>query len=99
MRTNIDIRDDLMARAMIATGKHTKRETVEAALEIAVRLKDQEGLRDLFGTVNWVGDLDAMRRLQFLDLARAGGLERRRRHRSEQLDDMLLKLSFDRKLS
>ena len=62
MRTNIDIRDDLMARTMIATGKHTKRETVEAALEIAVRLKDQEGLRDLFGAVTWVGDLDAMRR-------------------------------------
>ena len=60
MRTNIDIRDDLMASAMIATGKHTKRETVEAALEIAVRLKDQEGLRDLWG-IGWVGDLDAMR--------------------------------------
>jgi Arc/MetJ family transcription regulator len=60
MRTNIDIRDDLMADAMIATGKHTKRETVEAALEIAVRLKDQEGLRDLWG-IGWDGDLEAMR--------------------------------------
>jgi Arc/MetJ family transcription regulator len=62
MRTSIDINDDLMADAMIATGKHTKRETVEAALEIAVRLRDQQGLGDLFGTVNWLGDLDAMRR-------------------------------------
>lgn len=60
MRTNIDIRDDLMADAMIATGKHTKRETVEAALEIAVRLKNQEGLRDLWG-IGWEGDLEAMR--------------------------------------
>jgi Arc/MetJ family transcription regulator len=60
MRTNIDIRDDLMAKAMIATGKHTKRETVEAALEMAVRLNDQEGLRDLWG-IGWDGDLEAMR--------------------------------------
>lgn len=60
MRTNIDIRDDLMTKAMVATGKHTKRETVEAALEIAVRLKDQEGLRDLWG-IGWDGDLEAMR--------------------------------------
>lgn len=62
MRTNIDINDDLMAQAMAATGKHTKRETVEAALTTVIRLRDQEGLRDLFGAVNWVGDLDAMRR-------------------------------------
>ena len=60
MRTNIDINDDLMAKAMLATGKHTKRETVEAALEIAVRLKDQEGLRDLWG-IGWEGDLEMMR--------------------------------------
>jgi Arc/MetJ family transcription regulator len=60
MRTNIDIEDDLMAKAMIATGKHTKRETVEAALKIAVRLKDQEGLRTLWG-IGWDGDLEAMR--------------------------------------
>ncbi len=62
MRTNIDINDDLMAQAMAATGKQTKRETVEAALTTVIRLRDQEGLRDLFGAVNWVGDLDAMRR-------------------------------------
>ncbi len=60
MRTNIVIRDELMAKAMVATGKHTKRETVEVALEIAVRLKDQEGLRDLWG-IGWDGDLEAMR--------------------------------------
>jgi Arc/MetJ family transcription regulator len=62
MRTNIDIDDSLMERAMTATGKRTKKDTVEAALESVVRLHAQRELRQLRGTVNWIGDLDAMRR-------------------------------------
>ncbi len=62
MRTNIVIDDALMDQAMDATGERTKRGAVEAALRTVVRLKAQEGLRSLRGTVNWIGDLDAMRR-------------------------------------
>ena len=62
MRTNIVIDDELMAKAMKATGLKTKRETVEVALERLVYLDAQKSLRDLFGTIKWEGDLDAMRR-------------------------------------
>lgn len=62
MRTNIDIDDRLMAEAMAATGLTTKRETVEAALRLLARRKRQAGMRDLYGQVDWQGDLDAERR-------------------------------------
>jgi len=62
MRTNIDIDDDLIAEAMTAAGVKTKREAVEAGLRTLVRLDRQQGIRRLRGKINWVGDLDAMRR-------------------------------------
>jgi Arc/MetJ family transcription regulator len=62
MRTNIDIDDDLMAEAMQASGKRTKKETVEEALELFVRMRAQQKLRSLRGKIEWEGDLDAMRR-------------------------------------
>ncbi len=61
MRTNIEIDDRLMAEAMAATGYKTKRETVEAALRLLARRKKQASLRDLFGAVEWEGDLHAER--------------------------------------
>ena len=62
MRTNIVIDDELMAKAMKATGLKTKRETVEVALERLVDMDAQRAFRSLRGKINWVGDLDAMRR-------------------------------------
>ena len=62
MRTNIVIDDDLMRRAMRASGARTKREAVETALRLMVGLKQQERLRRLRGKLKWEGDLDAMRR-------------------------------------
>ena len=62
MRTNIVIDDRLMRRAMRAAGAKTESETVETALRLMVRLKDQEGLRRLRGKLKWEGDLRAMRR-------------------------------------
>lgn len=64
MRTNIDIDDDLMTKAMSLSGHKTKRETVEAALELLVRLKSQEAIRSARGKLHWEGDLDEMRRDQ-----------------------------------
>jgi Arc/MetJ family transcription regulator len=62
MRTNIEINDKLMKRAMRAAGTSTKRETVEKALETLIRIEGQRSIRDLRGKYNWQGDLDAMRR-------------------------------------
>jgi Arc/MetJ family transcription regulator len=61
MRTNIDIDDRLMAEAMRATGLRTKRETVEAGLRLLAQRKRQASLRELFGAVEWEGDLHADR--------------------------------------
>ena len=62
MRTNIVIDDDLLERAMSATGAKTKREVVELGLAALVRLKEQEEIRGLRGKLRWTGDLDEMRR-------------------------------------
>ena len=61
MRTNIVIDDDLMDRAMRATGAKTKRETVELGLTSLIRLKEQAGIRQLRGKLRWTGDLEQMR--------------------------------------
>jgi len=63
MRTNIVIDDELMRRAMRASGARTKREAVERSLELMIRLAEQEKLiRSARGKLRWEGDLDAMRR-------------------------------------
>lgn len=62
MRTNVDIDDTLMADAMTALGTHTKKETIEVALERAIRDWRLRKIRELRGTVEWEGDLMAWRR-------------------------------------
>lgn len=62
MRTNIDIDDELLAEAMRVAGTKTKKATVEKALAMMVRRYGQRRALDLRGTVEWVGDLDEMRR-------------------------------------
>jgi len=61
MRTNIVIDDTLIADAMRAAGVKTKRDVVELGLKTLVRLRQQEEIRSLRGTMPWAGDLDAMR--------------------------------------
>ena len=46
---------------MTLSGCKTKRETVEAALELFVRLKSQEAIRAARGKLRWDGELDEMR--------------------------------------
>jgi Arc/MetJ family transcription regulator len=53
MRTNIDIDDDLMKAAMEASGKKTKKETVEEALRELIRYKKQLSIIDLAGKVKF----------------------------------------------
>ena len=62
MRTNIEIDDDLMADALRLTGLRTKREAVDQALRLMVRLERQRSVRELYGKLDWEGDLDEMRR-------------------------------------
>ena len=62
MRTTINIDDELMQRAMKASGLSTKRETVEAGLRLLVQLKAQQRIRRYRGKLSWEGDLDSMRR-------------------------------------
>lgn len=61
MRTNIEIDDRLLEEALGATGLKTKRAVVEAGLRMLVRLKRQEDILRLVGTVRWEGDLDQSR--------------------------------------
>lgn len=60
MRTNVEIDDKNMARAMKAAGTRTKRETINQALITLAQLREQAKLKDLWG-IGWDGDLEAMR--------------------------------------
>jgi Arc/MetJ family transcription regulator len=65
MRIHIEIDDELLARAMTATGLSTKRATVEEGLRLLVRLRDQvRALVELKG-LGWEGDLSKMRKDRF----------------------------------
>jgi Arc/MetJ family transcription regulator len=57
MRTNIDIDDKLMAEAQKVSGIATKKQTVEAALRLLVRLRRQQEVRSAFGKYRWRGNL------------------------------------------
>ncbi len=62
MRTNIVIDDKLMAVALKTSGLKTKKEVVEEALRLLVKVKNQNSLRKLRGKLKWEGDLDEMRK-------------------------------------
>lgn len=61
VRTNIVIDDELMAEALAGSNLKTKKETVEAALELLVEMKKQSSIRDLREKLQWDGDHDTMR--------------------------------------
>jgi Arc/MetJ family transcription regulator len=59
MRTNIDIDDKLMRKAMKATGASSKKGAVEAAMKLAVQLHGQgESVQKLWGLAVWRGHDD-----------------------------------------
>ena len=62
MRTNIDINDDLMRRAMRHSNSRTKKATVEVALRLLVETHAQISIRRLKGKIVWEGDLNRSRR-------------------------------------
>lgn len=62
MRTNIEIDDRLMRRAMRSIGASTKRSAVEAGLRLLVETYGQTAIRQLRGKIQWEGNLEESRR-------------------------------------
>ena len=62
MRTNIEIDDTLMADAQKASGLTTKKETVEEALRLMIRLRKQQEVGAAFGRYPWRGNLARSRK-------------------------------------
>jgi Arc/MetJ family transcription regulator len=62
MRTNIDIDDKLMNKALKYSKLKTKKEIINEALNEYVKYQMRLKLLSLQGKVKWVGDLDKMRR-------------------------------------
>ena len=57
MRTNIEIDDTLMAEAQRASGLATKKQTVEEALRLLIRLRQQREVDGAFCRYRWRGTL------------------------------------------
>lgn len=51
VRTNIDIDDRLIERALKVSGLPTKRAAVEEGLKLLIRMREQGGVRALFGKI------------------------------------------------
>lgn len=62
MRTNVVIDDELMQQALKAGNFKTKRAAIEEGLRLVVQINAQQSLRKFRGRVDWVGDLEEMRR-------------------------------------
>jgi Arc/MetJ family transcription regulator len=66
-RTNIELDDKLLSKAMKALGTATKKATVEEALRQAVENhRGRQAIANLRG-IGWEGDLDEMRRERNFD--------------------------------
>ena len=61
MRTNIEIDDDLMRKAMRSSERRTKRAVVEEGLQLLVKTRAQAKIRRLRGKAHWQGDLEVSR--------------------------------------
>ena len=62
LRTNIELDEKLVKEAMKFTHKKTKKEIVNYALEELVKRFKRKQLLELEGKVEWVGNLDEMRK-------------------------------------
>jgi Arc/MetJ family transcription regulator len=61
MRTNVDVNDELVQKAMEISRLATKEAVVELALQQYIERQARQNLLSLFGKVNWEGDLEQMR--------------------------------------
>jgi hypothetical protein len=58
MATNVEIDPDLMRDALALSGKQTKREVIEAALQEYVLSRKQQDFPKLFGTIKFDAEYD-----------------------------------------
>ncbi|HEY5329378.1 MAG TPA: type II toxin-antitoxin system VapB family antitoxin [Acidobacteriaceae bacterium] len=61
MRSNIQVDDELISQVMHSFDAPTKDAAVEMALKIALKIQGQASIRELFGKVEWEGDLEQSR--------------------------------------
>ncbi len=61
MRTNIEIDDQLIERALKASGLSTKRAVVEEGLRLLIKLRGQAKVRESFGKYPLENDLEESR--------------------------------------
>ena len=57
MRTNIEIDDELMQKAIASSGSKTKKEVVEIALRLLIQTRRQTGITKLRGKVSFYDDI------------------------------------------
>ena len=62
VRTNIEIDDALMAEAQKVSGQATKKQTVEQALRLMIKLRRQRDVDAAFGKYSWRGNLTRSRK-------------------------------------
>lgn len=62
LRTNIELDSKLVNEALRLTGMKTKKEIVNYALKELVRKRNRKKLFKLEGKVEWVGNLNEMRK-------------------------------------
>ena len=67
MRTNVVLDDKLVKQAQELTGIQTKKGVIDEGLRLLVKIRQQEKIRELYGTIKWEGNLDEMRESRFLD--------------------------------
>jgi len=65
MRTNIEIDDRLLKKVMRSSGSRTKKAAVDTALRRYMQMEEQAKIRELWGTVEWEGNLEESRLSRF----------------------------------
>ena len=61
MRVQVVLDDDLLQKAQELTGIQTVQGVITEALKLLVRVREQRGILDLYGKVDWEGDLGQTR--------------------------------------
>lgn len=64
-RTNIEIDDTLMEKALRLSGASTKKEVVHRALKALLRQEERREILKLEGKIRWEGNLARMRKARF----------------------------------
>jgi Arc/MetJ-type ribon-helix-helix transcriptional regulator len=61
MKLRLDLNNNLLRDAMRLGEYKSRKETIEAALLLLIRLKKQAGIRKLRGKIQWEGNLEELR--------------------------------------